>query len=87
MGIAIKEEAIELPVIHGLPVHRVSLSIARRVGDEVHIAKGENLFGVIHWTHVEIWKINDIIRAANAAYEIAHQAMGDPGLWELNPVH
>ena len=87
MGSAITEPIIEMPDVFGLPVHRVSVSIAKSVGDEVHIVKGENLFGTIHWTHVEIWKIADIIRAANTAYEIAQQALGDSGMRELHYTH
>ena len=88
MGSAITEPAIEMPEdVTGLPVHRVSVSIAKNVGDEVHILKGENLFGSIQWTHVEIWKIKDIIRAANTAYEMAQQSLGDAGMRELHHAH
>ncbi len=87
MGSSITEPILEMPDMNGLPVLRVNASIAKCVGTEVHIVKGQNLFGETHWTHVEIWHVHDIIRAANSAYRIASEQFGEVKMREICASH
>ena len=87
MGSVITEAIIEMPDVHGLPVHRVTTSFATCVGDEVHIIKGQNVCGTIQWTYVEIWKLEEVLRAANAAYQIAKVSIGETRLREIYNAH
>jgi hypothetical protein len=54
----------ETPDLYGLPVYRVSRSIKQRVGDEIHLIKGYEMFGQMHWSHVEIWKVSELLASA-----------------------
>jgi hypothetical protein len=51
----------EIPDIYGLPVYRANRCIKKRVGDEIHMLVGQDVFGQIIWSHVEIWNAGDAL--------------------------
>lgn len=59
MGVGMSDGS-RFPDIFGLPVYRVSKTIKCRCGDELHILKGFEMFGQVHWSHVEIWKVSEL---------------------------
>lgn len=61
----------ERPDIYGLPVYRVTKLHTERIGDEIHIIHGHEMFGQTFWTHVEIWLASDMIVEAELCSQIA----------------
>jgi hypothetical protein len=60
--------------IFGLPVFKVTKTIEERIGDEIHILHGYEMFGQMCWTHIEIMLVEDLISASIRCRNIAMEA-------------
>lgn len=59
------------PDTFGLPIYRTTKLFQERVGDEIHIIHGHEIFGQVVWTHIEIWKVSDLIIEADLCQQVA----------------
>lgn len=71
-GVTIMSDEAQFPDIFGLPIYRVSTSIKYRRGDELHILKGFETFGQIHWSHIEVWKISELATGVVGLLDTMH---------------
>ena len=67
--------AIVMPDTYGLPVYRVTKIIKQRVGDELHMLCGAEMFGQTQWSHICTMKLTDVLVEAQECEQIA---MGVP---------
>jgi hypothetical protein len=65
------ESLAGMPDVYGLPIYRVNRTIMRRVGNELHILCGSELFGQVSWTHIEVLKIETVLVEAKRAQDLA----------------
>lgn len=56
---------------YGLPVYKTTKIIKERVGDEIHMLCGHDMFGHTIWTHIAIMSASDVITEARECQEIA----------------
>lgn len=68
-------DATEQVDIYGLPVYKITKIIKERIGDEVHMICGHEMFGQTIWTHVAIILASDLIVEADACQQIAMRPM------------
>jgi hypothetical protein len=61
----------QMPDTYGLPVYKTTKTIEERVGDEVHILCGYEMFGQTIWTHIAIMTARDLAEASNKCHQIA----------------
>jgi hypothetical protein len=63
----------EQPVVdtYGLPIYKVTKTIEERVGDEVRIVCGYEMFGQTVWTHIVIMTPDDLAESADRCQQIA----------------
>ncbi len=77
-NMGIPKNPVAMPDVFGLPVYKVNRFVRRRVGDEIQILCGQELFGQVIWSHVSIMKAADCLIATREAAEIAIDALNDP---------
>jgi hypothetical protein len=56
---------------YGLPVYKTTKIIKERVGDEIHMLCGHEMFGRIMWTHIAIMSTTDVLTESRECQEIA----------------
>lgn len=50
-----------VPDVYGLPVFRTTKIVKERIGDEIRMLCGFEVFGQVHWTHISIMKAADLV--------------------------
>lgn len=56
---------------YGLPVYKTTKIIKERVGDEIHMLCGHELFGRMVWTHIAIMAAADVLIESRECQELA----------------
>lgn len=70
----VHEPAVAMPDTYGLPVYTVTKIIKQRIGDEIHMLCGAELFGQTQWTFIAIMKAEHVIIEATEARDMALDA-------------
>lgn len=60
-----------MPDTFGLPVYKITKTIEERVGDEVRILCGYEMFGQTVWAYIAILSARDLADCAGRCHEIA----------------
>lgn len=66
-----RHEFIEPIDTFGLPVYKVTKIARERVGDEMRILMGHEMFGQTVWTHVIIMSATDVMIESQKCQEVA----------------
>jgi hypothetical protein len=60
-----------MPDTFGLPVYKITKTIEERVGNEVRILCGYEMFGQTVWSHIVIMEAADLAESAGKCHSIA----------------
>lgn len=71
---------------YGLPVYKVNKVVRERVGDEMRILMGYEMFGRTVWTHVLIMSASDVLIESQKCQEVALRPTIEPKDFRL-PAH
>jgi hypothetical protein len=66
--------AVEQPVMpdtFGLPVYKITKTIEERVGNEVRILCGYEMFGQTVWSHIVIMDAGDLAESSSKCHNIS----------------
>jgi hypothetical protein len=71
MGMMFQEADVAPIDTYGLPVYKITKTVEERVGDEIRILCGYEMFGQTTWTHINILSARDLAECAGRCHEIA----------------
>jgi hypothetical protein len=71
MGMRMQAATEPIPDTYGLPIYKVTKTIEERVGNEVRILCGYEMFGQTIWTHIVIMTPDDLAASADRCHQIA----------------
>lgn len=71
MGSAVHQPAIAMPDTYGLPIYKITKVIKQRVGDDIHMLCGAEVFGQTQWLYIVTMSAADLIREASDALDLA----------------
>jgi hypothetical protein len=71
MGMMFSPATEPIPDTFGLPVYKITKTIEERVGDEVRILCGYEMFGQTVWTHIVLMEAMDLAVSSNKCHQIS----------------
>jgi hypothetical protein len=71
MGMMFATATEPIPDTFGLPVYKITKTIEERVGDEVRILCGHEMFGQTVWTHIVIMEATDLAASSSRCQQIS----------------
>lgn len=65
-------DPVVMPDTYGLPIYKVTKVIKQKVGDDVHMLCGAEIFGQTQWLYIVTMSAADLLREASDAMDVAY---------------
>jgi hypothetical protein len=73
-----RDDAVAMPDTYGLPVYRIDRTVKQRVGDEIQILCGSEMFGQTQWNCILVIRADVAVTQSMETIDIAMTVRARP---------